>query len=74
MTIRIRMNRSKNAFCLVSPTDGADFKVMITEASLHVRKVKVYNDTFVGIATALQQTPALYPINRVECKALSIPA
>ena len=74
VTSRMRMNRSKNAFCLASPTDGADFKVMITEASLHVRKVKVYNDTFVGIATALQQTPALYPINRVECKALSIPA
>ena len=74
VTIRLRLNRSKNAFCLLSPTDGADFKVVIQEASFHVRKVKIHNDTFLGIAAALRHAPALYPIRRVDCKAMSIPA
>ena len=47
---------------------------MIQEASFNVRKVKIHNDTFLGIANALRQTQALYPICRVECKAMSIPA
>lgn len=74
MTIRIRLNRSKNAFCLLSPIDGATFKVVIQEASLHVRKVKIHADTFLGIATTLREANALYPICKVECKAISIPA
>ncbi|KAK3746089.1 hypothetical protein QZH41_004626 [Actinostola sp. cb2023] len=72
VTIRIRMNRSKNTFCLMSPTDGVDYKSVILESSFNVRKVKIFNDTFLGIATALRHTPALYPITRVECKAMSI--
>jgi hypothetical protein len=74
VTLRIRLNRSKNSFCLVSPTPGADYKVVIQEASFHVRKVKIHNDTFLGIAEALRHSPALYPICRVECKAMSIPS
>jgi len=73
VSIRIRMNRSKNAFCLLSSKDGADFKVNISHASLFIRKVKVTNDTFLGHATALEHSPAFYPIRRVECKVLSIP-
>ena len=72
--LRIRMNRSKNAFCLVSPEDGADYKVVILQSILYIRKVKIYDDTFLGIATALEHTPALYPIPRVECKVMSISA
>ena len=72
VTIRVRMNRSKNAFCLMSPTPGADYKVAILESSFHVRKVKIHSDSFLGIATTLRQTPAIYPIRRVECKAMSI--
>ena len=74
VTLRIRLNRSKNAFCLVSPTVDADYKVVVVQSTLYVRKVKIYNDTFLGIASALQHAPALYPIQRVECKAMSIPA
>lgn len=74
VTIRIRMNRAKNSFCLLSAVADASYKVVIQEASFNVRKVKIHNDTFLGIASALRQTPALYPICRVECKAMSIPA
>lgn len=72
VTVRIRLNHSKNTFCLLSPSAGADFKIVIQEASFHVRKVKIHNDAFLGIAAALRQAPAIYPICRVECKAMSI--
>lgn len=74
VTMRIRLNRSKNAFCLLSAVGGADYKVVISHASLFVRKVKVTSDTFLGHAAALQHSPALYPIRRIECKVLSIPS
>lgn len=73
VSMRIRMNRSKNAFCLLSAVDGANYKVVISHASLFIRKVKVTSDTFLGHAAALEHSPALYPIRRVECKVLSIP-
>lgn len=73
VTLRVRLNRSKNSFCLVSPEDGADYRVVILQSILYIRKVKVYDDTFIGIASALERAPALYPIPRVECKAMSIP-
>lgn len=73
VTIRIRLNRSKNSFCLVSSNADANYKVVIQEASFLVRKVKLHNDTFLGIAAALRKSPAYYNINRVECKAMSIP-
>lgn len=72
--LRLRLNRSKNAFCLLSAVVGANYKVTISHASLFVRKVKVFADTFVAQEEALQHAPAYYPTTRTECKALSIPA
>ncbi len=73
VSLRLRFNRSKNAFCLLSSTQGADFRVKILQVTLYIRKVRLYDDTFLAIAAALQHAPALYPLRRVECKALSIP-
>ena len=58
---------------MLSSAAGADFKVVITEAILYVRKVKVASSIILGHAAALRQTPAKYPIRRVDCKVLSIP-
>ena len=41
VNLRIKLNRAKNVFCLVSSAAGANFKVVITEAILFVRRVKV---------------------------------
>lgn len=71
--LRIRLNRSKNAFCLMSSVPDAAYKVIISHASLFVRKVLVSPDTFLGHVEALKHAPALYPIRRVQCKVLSIP-
>ena len=70
---RLKLNRAKNYFCLVSSAAAPYFKVVITEAILYVRKVKVASSIFLGHAAALKQTTAKYPIRRVDCKVLSIP-
>ena len=73
VNLRIRLNRTKNAFCLVSSAVNPQFKVIITQAILYVRKVKVAPAISLGHAAALKQATAKYPIRRIECKVLSIP-
>ena len=73
VNLRIKLNRAKNSFCLLSSAAAPDFKVVITEAILYVRKVKVASSIILGHVAALKQTSAKYPIRRVDCKVLSIP-
>ena len=61
VNLRLKLNRAKNYFCLVSPTPGAAFKVVITEAILYVRKVKVASSVTLGNAAALKETTAKLP-------------
>ena len=44
VNIRLKLNRAKNFFCLVTSVPGANFKVVITEAILYVRKVPLLWD------------------------------
>ena len=48
-------------------------KVHLTDVVLKIRKVKVDQAVSDGVERMLKQTPALYPIRRVECKILTIP-
>ena len=73
VNLRLKLNRAKNSFCPVSSAPGANHKVVITEAILYVRKVKVASSIALGHAAALKQATAKYPIRRVDCKVLSIP-
>ena len=73
VNLRLKLNRAKNSFCLVSSVPGANFNVVITEAILYVRKVKVAYSITLEHAAALKETTAKYPIRRLDCKALSIP-
>jgi len=73
VNLRLKLNRAKNSFCLVSSAPGAAFKVVITEAILYARKVKVASSVTPGHAAALKETAAKYPIRRVDCKVLSTP-
>ena len=41
VNLRLKLNRAKNSFCLVSSDPGANFKVVITEAILYIGKVSV---------------------------------
>ncbi|CAH3172814.1 unnamed protein product [Porites lobata] len=73
VNLRIKLNRAKNVFCLVSSAAGANFKVVITEAILFVRRVKVASSIILGHAAGLKHSSAKYPIRRIDCKVLSIP-
>ena len=77
MDLRVVLNRSSNAFCLMDLTDKANPtvkpKVQLSHVELKIRKVKLDQAVSDGIERTLKQTPALYPIRRVECKILTVP-
>ena len=73
VNLRLKLNRAKNSFCLVSSAIGANHKVVITEAILYVSKVTVASSVALGHATALKEATAKYPIRWVDCKVLSVP-
>jgi len=68
---KIKLIRSKDAFCIMG---AAAHLVKITSAVLYVRKVKLSPSVFLAHAKALERTNAKYPIRRVICKTLTVPA
>ena len=79
MDLKVVLNRSSHKFCLMdkSGTDQAPRvkpEVKLSEVILKIRKVKVDQAVSDGIERMLKQTPALYPIRRVECKILTVPS
>ena len=76
MDLRVVLNRSSNTFCLMDLTDKANPtvkpKVQLSHVELKIRKVKLDQAVSDGIERTLKQTPALYPIRRVECKILTV--
>ena len=78
MDLRVVLNRSANDFCLMDLShDTAPRvkpKVKLSHVALKIRKVKVDQAVSDGIERMLKQTPALYPIRRVECKILTVPS
>ena len=81
MDLRVVLNRSSNTFCLMDlsgasnkpPTFPVSPKVQLSHVELKIRKVKLDQAVSDGIERMLKQTPALYPIRRVECKILTVP-
>ena len=76
LDFKVVLNRSSNAFCLMDTNVGnakINPKVKLTDVVLKIRKVKVDQTVSDATELILKQTPALYPIRRVECKALTIP-
>jgi len=68
--MKIKLVRSKDAFCLM---EAAGTTLVMTHASLLVRKVKLSPCVFLGHAKALENSTAKYPIKRVVCKTFAIP-
>jgi len=66
--VKIKLIRSKNAFCVMG-----NGKVVITHASLFVKKVKIMPSVFLAHAKTMKQGTAKYPIRRVVCKSFTIP-
>ena len=77
MELKVVLNRSPNHFCLMDKnTSGNEInpKVHLSNVVLKIRKVKVDQAIRESTEALLKQTPALYPIRRVECKTLTIPS
>ena len=75
LDLKVVLNRSSDVFSLMDLNDPAiEPKVQLMDVVLKVRKVKVDQSVSDGVERMLKQTPALYPIRRVECKILTIPA
>ena len=76
MDLKVVLNRSTDDFCLMeigNDSDPIKPRVKLTDVVLKIRKVKVDQPVSDGVERMLKQTPALYPIRRVECKILTIP-
>lgn len=72
LDMRIKLRRAHHAFCLMSD-DGTE-KIVITQASLFVRRVKVSNEIRTQHAQKLQSGVfARYPVTRVDTKIMNIP-
>ena len=79
MDLRVVLNCSSNDFCLMDLSNSSDPtkpqvkpKVQLSHVELKIRKVKLDEAVSDGIERMLKQTPALYPIRRVECKILTV--
>jgi len=68
--MKIKLIRSNDNFCLMG---AADAKIVVTHASLFVRKVKPSSSVFLSHAKNLETATAKYPIKRVVCKRFQVP-
>jgi len=67
---KIKLIRSKDAFCLMGTTAA---KVKIVHASMFVRKVKLMSSVFLAHAKTLENGTAKCPVCRVVCKTFAVP-
>jgi hypothetical protein len=72
VNVRIKLMRSNDAFCLMS-AGATQFKVIVTFASLLIRKVKISPSVYLAHAITVETGTAKYPIRRVICKTFTIP-
>ncbi|XP_036438335.1 uncharacterized protein F54H12.2-like [Colossoma macropomum] len=72
--VRIKLVRNKNEFVLMSSDPNPGYKLHILTALLYVKRIHVSPSVKLGHASALLQSNARYPLERVNVKVLSVPA
>ncbi|XP_036417034.1 uncharacterized protein F54H12.2-like [Colossoma macropomum] len=72
--MRIKLVRNKNEFVLMSSDPNPGYKLHILTALLYVKRRHVSPSVKLGHASALLQSNARYPLERVNVKVLSVPA
>ena len=70
--VKIKMIISRDAFCVMG--GAQQFKLIIESTILYVRKVKLSPSVFLAHAKALESSTAKYPLRRVTCKTITMPA
>ena len=73
VSLKLKLHRSKNSFCLMTSNPNGAYKVVIQDASLYVRRVKVSPTVVLAHAKTLEHATAKYPLQRVQMKTFSIP-
>ncbi|XP_033755835.1 uncharacterized protein F54H12.2-like [Pecten maximus] len=71
VNMKITLTRSKDVFCLMG--EDKEFKVVIKDIYLNVRKVRLSPSVRLAHAKALEISPAKYPIRRIAMKVFSVP-
>jgi len=68
--ILLRFTRNKASFGLIVPETSTEtsYHIVVHDLSVHVRRVKVYPDVSLGIASALEKASARYFVTRNETK------
>ena len=64
----IKRNQAKNSFCLISSAAPPSFKVVIKEAILFIRRVKLASSIILDHAAAPKYSSVKYHIHRIDCK------
>ncbi|XP_030831447.1 uncharacterized protein F54H12.2-like [Strongylocentrotus purpuratus] len=72
--LKLKLNRSKDAFCLLSSNAEGNYKVKILSAALYVRRVKTNPSVMLNHAKMLEKANAKYPLNKVDVRSFTIPA
>ncbi len=70
--IRINLTRNNLKFVLMS-AENKEFKIIMQEAVLHVRKLKISSAAMIALSLALQKTAAKYPIKCSEVRFFTVP-
>jgi len=70
VNVKVRFIRSRDSFALISEHEN---KIILEEAVLYVRKVKLSPAVFLAHAKALESSNAKYPVRRVVCKSVTVP-
>ena len=68
--IRMRLIRSKDAFCLHGNANQTTKKVSLKEVSLFVQKIKPNPSVQLTHTKTLQRETAKYPLRRIQLKLL----
>ena len=69
--LRIKLDRAKGAFCIMSGAGGVKYKILT--ALFYLRRVYLSDTVFTAHQRALGFGPAKYPITRVLCTYFQIP-
>jgi hypothetical protein len=70
----IKLTQSRPQFAIMSIVADPRCEIIIEDAELFVRKVKISPSVLLGHARALSLGTAKYPITRVEVKTVTVPA
>jgi hypothetical protein len=70
--IRIKLTRSTPAFCLQTTDANAAYKVMIQQAVLYIRRIKINPSIELAHARAMEKSNAIYPIRHTEISVVPL--